>query len=987
MIKPPTPKNENARLRTLTDLAILDTLPESVYDDITLLASQICGTPIALISLVDNDRQWFKSRVGLDLAETPREVSFCAHALESDETIFEIPNARVDDRFAGNPLVKGPSNFAFYAGAPLVAPTGVCLGTLCVIDERPKNLDDAQKRALSALASQVMALFEARKTARRLNEQQQRERDLTEIAEADRIQLQLVFDVSPVGMALVRGPDFNFEKVNEAFKSLFAQREYLGRNWVEVYEELADSPFFEIMTKVYLTGKRYAEKNVPVTVLAASGQLERRFHNLTYDRIEGPDGLSHGVLLQAVDVTEEISIRHEVIEKETLAAELRLRLHDTLHSMPISVSILEGPEHEYSYVNDAHTDIYGGTADFVGKTFREAVPSLESSRIPALLDEVFASGQPFYDGEFTIDIPQANGSTRVTITKFSMQPLSDIHGTVTGVAITAVDVTDLVNARREIAHQSDLVRTSTAALTRLAAVVESSQDFIGMSDVHFRPIFLNDGGRKMSGFGGREIRRARIKEFFVPRDFEKLNSEVVPGLMTDGFWRGELALKHFETGATIPVYYDIFQILDPETSKPIAYATVTRDISERKTFEKDIRESRDLAEKANSAKSAFLANMSHEIRSPLGAIMGFATLLKDPGLVREELLNFAGIIERNSHHVLRIVDDILDLSKVEAGKMLIEHIVFSLSDLLADFTSLMALKARDKGVDFHLEMSSSIPECIYSDPTRLRQILTNIVGNAIKFTERGQVRMSVRYHDRQLHFSVRDTGVGLSQEQARRLFRAFHQSDSSTTRKFGGTGLGLVLTRRLAEAMGGFFDLQSSEVGVGSIFAASIKIDPKLGTDMVDSVGVNGVATTSANHDPAPRPLQGMKILVIEDSPDNRALFEIMLTGLGATVDLANDGLDGVKAALGEKYDVVLCDVQMPRMDGYEAVRELTARGYPVPIVALTAHAMKEERERAIAAGFSDFLSKPVQKDALIKVLLKSQGAIRSRSNAQPQLR
>ena len=283
----------------------------------------------------------------------------------------------------------------------------------------------------------------------------------------------------------------------------------------------------------------------------------------------------------------------------------------------------------------------------------------------------------------------------------------------------------------------------------------------------------------------------------------------------------------------------------------------------------------------------------------------------------------------------------------------------------------MALKARDKGIEFELRVLSSIPDLICSDPTRLRQILNNVVGNAIKFTDRGHVAMAVSYADHMLEFTVRDTGPGISEEQAAILFQPFHQGDVSTTRKFGGTGLGLVLTRRLADAMGGTFILEKSNLGEGSTFSVRIKIVLSKQHSLVAIPSLaSGTKSVHQDAHSAIEPLAGMRILVVEDSPDNQMLLKRVLMRAGADVDVASDGSEGVQCALTHNYNVVLMDLQMPRMDGYEAAGLLRDKNYSRPIVALTAHAMKEERDRAVRAGFSEFLSKPVQSEALIEMIL-----------------
>ncbi len=372
------------------------------------------------------------------------------------------------------------------------------------------------------------------------------------------------------------------------------------------------------------------------------------------------------------------------------------------------------------------------------------------------------------------------------------------------------------------------------------------------------------------------------------------------------------------------------------------------------------------AKNANAAKSQFLANMSHEIRTPLGAIMGFVSLLRDESIARKDFEAFISVVERNSNQLLRIIDDILDLSKVEAGMMLIEHIDFSLPELITDFSSQMGVKARDKGIEFHSRAVTPLPSIVKSDPTRIRQILMNIAGNALKFTDHGRVDLEVGYHDGYLEFTVRDTGRGIARDQEARLFQAFSQADASTTRRYGGTGLGLVLTRSLSEAMGGSFILKESEIGKGSVFVSRVKVDVPMEAPYVQGLGFTsepvraGVATGL---------LSGMKILLVEDSPDNQALISIFLMRAGAEVDIASDGEQGYLKAKDAPYTAVLMDVQMPIMDGISTVRKLRSEGYDRPIIALTAHAMKEERERCLAAGYSDFLSKPVTRDDLVSIL------------------
>jgi PAS domain S-box-containing protein len=573
-------------------------------------------------------------------------------------------------------------------------------------------------------------------------------------------------------------------------------------------------------------------------------------------------------------------------------------------------------------------------------------------RVVAFVKEAWKKPEAW---EMTFPLRRHDGEWRWFLTR--AVPILDSEGKLYRWFGTNTDVTGQLNTEQQ--------------LTRFAAVVESSADFIGMADNEARPTFLNSAGRQLSGFSNRELSNISIADFFDDGDKKFVSREAFAAVASTGYYGRELNLKHFKTGELIPVHFTLFPFFDPTTGKQLGFATVTRDITEKRNFEIKLKRSKEMAERANAAKSSFLANMSHEIRSPLGAIMGFSELLKSEELNPAEVIQHVSVIDRNSHHLLRIIDDILDLAKVEAGKMLIENIEFSLEELLSDFCSLVGFRARDKGIEFRLNIPHQIPSIIKSDPTRIRQILNNVVGNAIKFTDRGTVQLTVLFKNSMLEFEITDTGAGISNDQANLLFQAFQQADVSTTRKFGGTGLGLVLTRKLSETMGGGFELKRSELGVGSTFVAILPVFVPALVPMIGAELVREAESSILQLKPSLRPLVNTRILVVDDSPDNQMLFKIMLKKLGATIEIAGDGVSGMEAAKSHDFDVVLMDIQMPVMDGHETTKKLRMIGYKVPIIALTAHAMIEERERALNSGFTDFLSKPVQWDNLVELVQK----------------
>ncbi len=380
------------------------------------------------------------------------------------------------------------------------------------------------------------------------------------------------------------------------------------------------------------------------------------------------------------------------------------------------------------------------------------------------------------------------------------------------------------------------------------------------------------------------------------------------------------------------------------------------------------------AEAASRAKGEFLANMSHEIRTPMTAIVGFADILLERP-TEAEALESAQIIKRNGEHLLNIINDILDLSRIEAGGHSVEISLCAPRDIVADAIATMKVRADAKALPLKLEFAGEIPENIKTDPIRLRQILLNIIGNAIKFTEVGSVRVAVRCDtgsdgQAMLQFDVIDTGMGLSQQELGLLFQPFFQSDSSAHRRFGGTGLGLAISRRLARMLGGDIAVASLP-GQGSTFSVTVATGPR---DELQSKDQPPQVTEL--HSPAgirPRKL-GCRILLAEDGLDNQRLIAFVLRKAGAEVVVVENGrmaLDLVLAA-GQNdtpFDVILMDMQMPVMDGYEATRRLRSAGYKRPIIAVTAHAMAEDRQKCLDTGCDDYVSKPIDKERLIDLL------------------
>jgi PAS domain S-box-containing protein len=390
------------------------------------------------------------------------------------------------------------------------------------------------------------------------------------------------------------------------------------------------------------------------------------------------------------------------------------------------------------------------------------------------------------------------------------------------------------------------------------------------------------------------------------------------------------------------------------------------------------------ADAANQAKSEFLANMSHEIRTPLTAILGYAEILAstchDP-----QNLEAVRTVERNAQHLLEIINDILDLSKIEAGKLEIEQIKCSPFQIITDVVALMQVRADAKGLSLGVEYDGPMPEYVVTDPLRIRQCLANLLSNAIKFTETGTVRVVARLNQATstrplLCWDVIDSGIGMSADQMVRLFKPFTQADASTSRRFGGTGLGLTISRRLAEMLGGSITVASTP-GQGSTFSLTFAPGPLEGVELVAGPSDAGASIPKHSTEVFSAVKLDCRILLAEDGPDNQRLIGHVLRKAGATVDIVENGQLAIERAMQAEvellpftYDLVLLDMQMPVLDGYSAARKLRELNFRRPIVALTAHAMTGDREKCLAAGCDDFATKPINRRALLELIAQLTG-------------
>jgi PAS domain S-box-containing protein len=540
----------------------------------------------------------------------------------------------------------------------------------------------------------------------------------------------------------------------------------------------------------------------------------------------------------------------------------------------------------------------------------------------------------------------------------SAAPILDDAGRLLGVVVAFRDISNRRKAEQDLQISE----------VRYRRLFEAAHDGILILDavttkvLEANPFMVDLLGYPREHFLGKEL-----WEIGVFKDAEISKREMTK-LQKLGHIRYEdLPLQH-KDGRHIPVEFvsNVYR----EGRQNVIQCNI-RDITERKHLADELARARIDAETANRSKSEFLANMSHEIRTPMGAILGFAEMLLVKSPEECAQIGCVHIIQRNALHLLELINEILDLSKVEAGQMKVERISCDLPTLLSEIISLMRPRAAEKGLGFGVTFQGPIPQLIKSDPLRLRQILVNLLGNAVKFTESGRIDMRITDEGAgpniMLRVDVIDTGIGITSEQFERLFLPFAQADASITRKFKGTGLGLTISRQLAKLLNGDVTA-TSQPGVGSTFTLRIDGGPSAGVELLRGLTEATLPLKLDQTLHADIRLRG-RILLVEDGADNQRLLRMQLSEAGASVSSALDGQVAVNLAAKQQFDLILMDMQMPVMDGYAATVELRRRGLTIPIVALTAYAMAEDREKCLAAGCTAYLSKPVSEEKLLRTV------------------
>jgi PAS domain S-box-containing protein len=823
----PIPSNETERLKALARYELLDSESERDFDDITLLASHICGTPIALISLVDEDRQWFKSKIGMTESETPRDIAFCAHGILQPD-FFEVEDALNDKRFATNPLVIGGPKIRFYAGAPLVTPDGHALGMLCVNDVIPRELSPAQQTALQALSRQAVALMELRRSLA------ERKRSDTALKESE-LRYHSLFENMLEGYAYCRThfdqdqlTDFTYLDVNSAFGELTGLKDVVGKKVSDLIPGLRDTnrDIFEVYGRVALTGnpercETYLERlDIWLSLTVYSSQREYFvvvFDNITEPKkakallVDSQQRLTLATESARIGIWDWNLVTNSLAWDDEMYALYGIREEDFTGAYDAWQKGLHPDDR-----TRAETEIAAAVdgANGFHTEFRVLWPSGEVRHI-----EAHALARRGNDGSTAHMIGVNWDITERKRREAERQVLSEIMQSV----ITTSKLDELL----ELAHRS------------ISKLLYAENCFVGLHDPKAdlmtfelwvdkcEPVPPPQGNSKSFTRSNYILRTGQ--PLLLTKELEAQLFEQGDLAHVSASWLGvPLRTPTRTIGVLVVQHYE----------KQYAYsqrdleflASVGNQIAlaiERKRADIELRLAKETAEAANRAKSEFLANMSHEIRTPMNGVLGMTGLLLDTSLTSEQN-DFAEMIRSSGEALLTIVNEILDFSKIEAGKVFLETVDIALDQVARGILELLRGTAKPKGLELRVLIDPDVPTELRGDGGRLRQVLINLISNAIKFTPSGEVRLHISV-DRQtkerasLRFRITDTGIGISPETQARLFQAFTQADGSMTRRYGGTGLGLAICKQLVEQMHGDIGVESAP-GAGSTFWFTLEL-------------------------------------------------------------------------------------------------------------------------------------------------------------------
>ncbi|MFB0493811.1 PAS domain S-box-containing protein [Mucilaginibacter sp. OAE612] len=1029
---------EDKRLAALKSYNVLDTMPEKEYDAITRLASYICQVPAALISLLDAERQWFKSTYGVDVGETPRADAFCNRTIQSN-ALLEITDSKEDEEFKDNPIAN-EMGVRFYAGAPLIDPDGHRLGSLCVIDTKPRKLTAEQRDALRTLADEVMSHLLLRKQKLEL------ERNLKSHQEFHDL-----FDSSP-DIHCIMDRDFKIEQINRSAKPVlgYLATEVIGKPIWSFFLEEEQAKSLSVLKNGLGRQQRHFE--IEANIITPSGDIKCISWSVTFKSdkwfASGRDisyqkkvanelallslvasKVTSGVVIS--NAADEVIWTNEAFEQITGYSQADVenrRLRDVLKGVPLDAEAIkrldEAIRNQVSYEVDLLIDKKDGEPvwisvfnsvirDSAGQTdkfIRVIIDITQRKKIEQELEILsFAArkspsgilirsntGEVVWMNEalesitgYTLDEMRGKmfgtmlvgEDTDLNVFNAAVKAVEEKRGYEVEIKVYKKDKTPIWiflsnsplfnetgSVERQIAVMVDITerKKTEEQVTMLSLVASSTASGVVINNSDGKVEWVNKAFEQITGYTLLDVKDNHLGDVLKGEltDVSIIQKARELSRNKQSFEVDLLVYRKDRQPLWISVINSVIINSKGEVDK---YIEVIIDITAKKKAEIELINAREEAIQLSRAKDMFISVMSHEIRTPLNAVIGMSHLLleDDPLDGQKENLN---ILKFSAENLMTLINDVLDFAKIETGNVELEKERVDLTELVQSITSSMQYKAAEKNIYISKSIDEAIPKVILGDRTRLIQILLNLVGNAIKFTEKGGVTIDLKViqqseQDVRIRFAVIDTGIGIAANKLGTIFEQFKQAELDTTRKFGGTGLGLAISKRLIE-------LHDSRINVDSV--------PGQGSTFWFTIGFKkGDYQSNRNSNNVEEGLK-INVLVVDDNQINRLLINKILKKWGASADFAENGIEAIeKVETNRNYNVVLMDIHMPEMGGLEATGIIRAKTetyfQQLPIIALTASMLSNQMGEINDAGMNDYILKPFDPRVLYDKLSRYQ--------------
>ncbi|MCF2501493.1 response regulator [Dyadobacter chenhuakuii] len=900
---------EQKRLKTLLSYSILDTAGQEEFDGLADLACLTCDVPVCIITFIDQKRLWIKSSRGTQLSEIDRRTSFCQYTILQG-SVFEIEDVSLDDRFRGNDLLNEQPDLRFYAGYPLTDPAGYPLGAICVLDNKVRKLTEVQSKSLQLIASQVMALVTYHKERMHAGIQRQGN-DNAFIKEKTSSEEKLKsFFESSQGLMCTHDLDGNFTAVNSVGADLlgYTVEEFLKMNLLDVTPQKHRQGLRDYFQQITNSGK---SSGLMTTVHKDGRQVIWSYRNALV-----MDGNGHGYVVgNCIDITQMHNQAKELLRTQQMLMQTSL------------IAGIGGWEYNLNekelYWSDLASKIYQQDPDL--KLNLDNVLNLykdgESREkvIKAIADATNCGTAHDIEVQIITGKHEERWVRLVVNAEFRKGKCKKLYGTVQ-------DIDEKKKTALQVEHTKEQLSMQQA---RLLAFVEHIPAVVAMLDNDIRYLAVSRKWEQEYGLRSQDIIGISHYDVFTDTDQEwkDIHRQALAGKR---MLRGEQVSRPDGWSHDRYLTWEVWPWFQFDGAIG-GIITLIQDVTEIELHRQELKTARHLAEQANMAKSEFLANMSHEIRTPLNGVIGFTDLVLKTHMsdTQKQYLSF---VHQSANTLLSIINDILDFSKIEAGKLELDIDKYDIYEIAAQTADIISFQVQNKGLEMLLDIPACLPQYVWVDDIRLKQVLINLLSNAAKFTECGEIELKIEILDYRpenddmitCRFIVRDTGIGIRKEKKAKIFEAFLQEDGSTTKRYGGTGLGLTISNQLLALMGSSLHLDSA-VGVGSTlyFDLTMKSEP-------GDINPNQAITNIE------------RVLIVDDNTKSRQLIERMLDQLGIKSDQAENGAQALDILSADTaYNVALIDYHMLHMDGLETVRRIrqTLSAAQLPIILLNSSA------------------------------------------------